>query len=71
MPTVFRKDGFRFFFFSHVGNEPAHIHVQSGDGYAKFWLNPLSVAESSRFSSKDLNKLRKLNHQTPLHWNSK
>lgn len=60
MPTVFRKDGIRFFFFSNERNEPIHIHVESGDGYAKFWLNPVSVAESTRFSQKDLNKLRKL-----------
>ena len=63
MPTVFRRDGFRFFFFSNESNEPVHIHVESGDGYAKFWLNPVSLAESSRFSSKDLNKLRKLIEQ--------
>ncbi|NLE29049.1 MAG: DUF4160 domain-containing protein [Phycisphaerae bacterium] len=38
MPTVFRVGKYRFFFFSGEGNEPAHIHVESGDSYAKFWL---------------------------------
>jgi len=38
-PTVFRDKGFRFFFLSR--EEPRlHIHVQSGDGEAKFWLHP-------------------------------
>ena len=61
MPTVFRKDGFRFFFFSNEGNEPAHVHVESGDGYAKFWLLPfVKLAESARYNDKILNKLGKL-----------
>jgi len=38
-PTVFRERGFRFFFLSR--EEPrVHIHVQSADGEAKFWLEP-------------------------------
>src|SRR5262249_55675133 len=40
MPTVLIIQGFRFFFFSNEGSEPPHIHVEKGDGYAKFWLNP-------------------------------
>lgn len=60
MPTVFRRNGFRFFFFSNEGNEPAHIYIESGDGYAKFWLNPVALAESVKYNSKILNKLRKL-----------
>ncbi|MDQ3015894.1 MAG: DUF4160 domain-containing protein [Bacteroidota bacterium] len=41
MPNVFRKDGYRFFFFSNEGNEPPHIHIELGGAYAKFWLDPL------------------------------
>ncbi len=41
MPTILRVDGFRFFFFSNEGFEPSHVHIESGDGYAKFWLNPV------------------------------
>ncbi|HLE81632.1 MAG TPA: DUF4160 domain-containing protein, partial [Dehalococcoidia bacterium] len=26
--------------------EPPHIHVEKGDGYAKFWLNPVALARS-------------------------
>lgn len=31
MPTVLRVDGYRFFFYSNEGNEPPHIHVESGE----------------------------------------
>ena len=57
MPTVYRERGFRFFFWSNERNEPPHIHVESGDGYAKFWLSPVSVAESGGY---DGGKLRQL-----------
>ncbi|NJM36916.1 MAG: DUF4160 domain-containing protein [Akkermansiaceae bacterium] len=35
MPTVFTKDGFRFFFYSNE-HAPIHVHVKSGDGEAVF-----------------------------------
>ena len=38
-PTVFRKDGYRFFFFSREELRK-HIHVDASDGEAKFWLEP-------------------------------
>ncbi len=60
MPTVLRIDGYRFFFFSNEGNEPVHIHVESGDGYCKFWLEPVNLAYSTGFNSTELNKIRKL-----------
>ena len=41
MPTILRLFGFRFFFYSNEGNEPPHIHIEYGDGVAKFWLEPL------------------------------
>lgn len=38
-PTVFRAKGFRFYFFS-LEEKRMHVHVQSADGDAKFWLEP-------------------------------
>jgi hypothetical protein len=38
-PTIFREDGFRFFFFSRE-EERLHVHVHCADGEAKFWLEP-------------------------------
>jgi hypothetical protein len=57
MPTVLRVSGFRFFFYSLEGSEPAHIHVEHADKVAKFWLDPVSLAESR---SHELNRLRVL-----------
>lgn len=35
MPTVFEKDGYRFFFYSNE-HEPIHVHVRYGEGEAVF-----------------------------------
>lgn len=60
MPTILRIKGYRFFFFSREGNEPAHIHVEQAERYAKFWLNPIQLAESVGFRSSEITELRKL-----------
>ena len=61
MPTILRKDGFRFFFFSREGTEPAHIHVEQAERYAKFWLEPAVLLEESRgFQSSDLLRIHNL-----------
>jgi hypothetical protein len=60
MPTVLRLSGFRFFFYSLEGSEPRHIHVEHGNKVAKFWLQPVSLAESQGFRSHELNRLRAL-----------
>jgi hypothetical protein len=60
MPTVLRISGFRFFFYSLEGSEPPHIHVELGDRVAKFWLDPVGLAESYGFRAHELNRLRAL-----------
>lgn len=60
MPTVLRIGRYRFFFFSNEGSEPVHIHVESGDQYAKFWLEPVRLARSAGYSAKELNRIREL-----------
>jgi len=60
MPTVLRVSGFRFFFYSLEGLETPHIHVEHGDRVAKFWLDPVPLAESHGFRAHDLNRLRVL-----------
>jgi diadenosine tetraphosphate (Ap4A) HIT family hydrolase len=59
-PTVFRQDGYRFFFFSR--EEPRmHIHVISGDGEAKFWIKPqIELAQSSGYNNSQLNAIESL-----------
>ncbi len=53
-PTVLRKKGYRFFFFSR--EEPRmHVHVVSNKGEAKLWLEPeLELAMNYGFSRKEL-----------------
>ena len=60
MPTIIQIKGYRFFFFSREGNEPAHIHIEQAERYAKFWLNPIQLAESEGFRSGEISELRKL-----------
>lgn len=60
MPTVLKIGRFRFFFFSNEGSEPVHIHVESDDKYAKFWLKPVQLAKSVGYNAKELNEIRKL-----------
>ena len=60
MPEVLRVRGYRFFFFSREGTEPCHIHIQQAERYAKFWLEPIELAESRGFRSSDLRELHNL-----------
>ena len=60
MPTILRIGPYRFFFYSNENQEPAHIHIQRERMLAKFWLNPVALASSTRFSSKELRKLEQL-----------
>jgi hypothetical protein len=60
MPTVLRVAGFRFFFYSLEGSEPPHIHVEHDDKVAKFWLDPVGLAESYGFRPHEVNRVRAL-----------
>jgi Domain of unknown function (DUF4160) len=59
-PTVFREKGYRFFFFSRE-EERMHVHVVSGDGEAKFWLNPdIELAKNCQLSRMQLKEIESL-----------
>ncbi|GJL66430.1 MAG: hypothetical protein NPIRA05_14010 [Nitrospirales bacterium] len=59
-PTVFREKGYRFFFFSRE-EDRMHVHVISGDGEAKFWLEPgIELAKNYRYSSIQLREIESL-----------
>lgn len=60
MPTVLRVGPYRFFFFSNEGHEPRHIHIESGEGYAKFWVQPVALARSGGYDPAELNRIRKI-----------
>ena len=60
MPTISRVRGYRFFFFSNEGHEPPHVHVESGDAHAKFWLERVQLAQSVGYHAAELTRLRNL-----------
>lgn len=56
MPTVLRKHGFEFHFFSN-DHSPAHIHVSKQNGTAKFNLEPeVELAYSKGMKVSDVNR---------------
>lgn len=73
MPIALRVKGYRFFVFSLEGHEPPHIHVEQAERFAKFWLNPVSLAKSRGFRSGELSEIQKIvkeNRETLLEkWN--
>ena len=59
-PTIFKKDGYRFFFFSRE-EKRKHVHISSGEGEAKFWLEPkIELAKSYGYLAKHLKKMEKI-----------
>ena len=59
-PTVFQVGPFRFFFFSRE-EERAHVHVESSEGGAKFWLEPeIELARSHGLTDRDLRRIREV-----------
>lgn len=75
MPTVLRENGFRFFFWSNEGNEPAHIHITKGDGNAKYWLEPMICDFIKGFNQGEKRQIEQIitdNHQFLLNaWNER
>jgi len=57
---VFRDGPYRFFFFSR--EEPRiHVHVASGDGEAKFWLEPsIELAENHGIPEREITTIRRI-----------
>jgi len=60
MPTVLRIGPYRFYFYSHEGTEPPHIHVDREALSAKFWLQPVSLARNHGFRPHELGNIEAL-----------
>lgn len=59
-PTIFRKRGYRFFFFSRE-EVRMHVHVYCADGEAKYWLEPIiELARNYRLSAQQLREIRSI-----------
>jgi hypothetical protein len=48
---------YRAFFYSNEGDEPAHIHVRSGDKEVKIWLHDVTVAINAGFPAREINDI--------------
>jgi hypothetical protein len=60
MPTIFRKDGFQFLFYSNE-HRPIHVHVRYGGGEAVFNLeNEVELRESHGLKLRELSKAQSL-----------
>ena len=59
-PTVYRENGFRYFFFSKE-EERKHIDIISANGEAKFWLKPkIELAKNYSYFLKELKEIKKV-----------
>lgn len=43
--------------------EPVHVHVKRDRQIAKFWLNPVSLADNAGFKQYELNRITRLVRQ--------
>lgn len=68
MPTILRVGPYRMFFYSNEGSEPPHVHVESGDTLAKFWLMPVRLARPGGYPAHELRLIERMlnEHQSEL-----
>ena len=59
MPTILRIGAYRFFFYAGDRGEPQHVHVESGDKVAKFWLSPVRLEDSSGFQRQEIARIQR------------
>ncbi len=59
-PTVFREGRIRVFFFSREETR-MHVHVQSAEGEAKFWMEPQIELEANfGLPARQIGRIQKL-----------
>ena len=59
MPTLLLIQGFRFFFYSNEGVEPAHVHVTKGAANGKIWLEPtIAIAYLHNFTNSEVRSIQ-------------
>lgn len=59
---------YRFFFYSNEAGEPPHIHIQLYRKLAKFWIQPINLAGSTRFAAHELGKLSRMVEENREHF---
>jgi hypothetical protein len=58
--TVLREGPYRFYFFAGDRAEPAHAHVEGNGGEAKFWLQPVALADAWGYSDRELRAIQRI-----------
>jgi calcineurin-like phosphoesterase family protein len=59
-PTIFKKGQYRFYFNSREELR-MHVHVESNDGEAKFWLQPIvCLADNYNLKPIELREIQKM-----------
>jgi len=66
MPSLLRVRGYRFFFYSMEAREPPPPPVAHAGRYAKFWLEPVALAQVRGFRGHELTELRRIVLQNRL-----
>ena len=49
-----------FFFFSNEDNEARHIHVERGDGAAKYWLDDIEEVYNFDFNPREGKQIKRI-----------
>ncbi|MBI4041862.1 MAG: DUF4160 domain-containing protein [Deltaproteobacteria bacterium] len=60
MPTIFRRYGYRFHFYSNENNEPPHVHVTGKGGEMKIWMPELIVEFAYRVTPSEQKRVMKV-----------
>ena len=60
MPVVHREGPYRFFFYMGDGIEPPHVHVERDNLEAKFWLDPVMIADGGNFRPVEVNRIARI-----------
>jgi hypothetical protein len=60
VPNLTTVGPYRFFFYSNERGEPAHVHVRRERKLAKFWLEPVELADSKRFAAHELREIEQI-----------
>lgn len=60
MPAWLMERGYRFGTYPADCDEPPHVHVVGGGGFAKFWLHPTELVTSGGYNAHRLLEIRRI-----------
>ena len=57
MPVILRIRGYRFWFYQADLSEPPHAHIGKSGNEAKYWIDPIALAQAGRFKPHELTEI--------------